>query len=132
MRNQKDQFIPCFLCGAKIQIRYTKREKPYFICDPCGLQVFVRCKPGIKRLNHLLNRYEDGLDASREHEESVHRFLQLMSRLTELEGQLSSVEESQSLRVLLFGDSDKEQAARILSQEVMRVKKELRELGSTI
>ena len=31
----------------------TKKGKPYVICDPCGMQMFVRIAPGIERLEKL-------------------------------------------------------------------------------
>jgi hypothetical protein len=43
-------FIRCFLCGSQLEVRDSKRKKPYFICDPCGLQVFVRKQRGISLL----------------------------------------------------------------------------------
>ena len=43
-------YLPCFLCGAQLEVRASKRDKPYFICDPCGLQAFVRKDRGIQLL----------------------------------------------------------------------------------
>src|SRR5206468_3161659 len=34
--------IPCFLCSQEIRQRKDKNQKPYFICDPCGVQIFIR------------------------------------------------------------------------------------------
>jgi hypothetical protein len=30
-------------------VKTTKKDKPYLICDPCGVQLFVRGKGGIQR-----------------------------------------------------------------------------------
>jgi len=38
--------IPCFLCGYSIEVKNTVKGKPYFICDPCGLQAFIRITKG--------------------------------------------------------------------------------------
>jgi hypothetical protein len=46
--------IPCFLCGTRLEKRTDKNHKPYLVCDPCGLQAFVRRKLGIDRLDHLI------------------------------------------------------------------------------
>lgn len=54
--------IPCFLCGKSICVKLTKNDKPYFICDDCGLQVFVRYKPGIRILKRLLRTISDDDD----------------------------------------------------------------------
>ncbi len=36
--------IPCLLCGNVIDIRFSKRDKPYLVCDLCGSQLFSRAK----------------------------------------------------------------------------------------
>src|SRR5438132_11385959 len=44
--------------------KFVKRRKakPYLICDPCGVQVFVRVLGGIGEFNRLLHRTNnDGL-----------------------------------------------------------------------
>ena len=67
------QRFPCPLCGKGLDVRQTKKKKPYVICDPCGVQLFVRSKAGMhvfeqlvsdagqrniwKRLDDLLSRY---------------------------------------------------------------------------
>jgi uncharacterized membrane protein YccC len=45
--------IPCFLCGTQLHLRTDKNGKVYVICDPCGLQAFVRRKQGMARLKLL-------------------------------------------------------------------------------
>jgi DNA-directed RNA polymerase subunit RPC12/RpoP len=47
-------FYPCFLCAKKLDLRISKSAKPYFVCDDCGVQIFVRRKKGIERLYRLL------------------------------------------------------------------------------
>jgi recombinational DNA repair protein (RecF pathway) len=51
---QQNNFLPCFLCGAKLEKRTDKNLKPYFICNPCGIQLFVRRQHGIERLDTLM------------------------------------------------------------------------------
>ena len=45
--------FPCFLCGELLEIKKTIKDKPYFICDPCGVQAFVRRAEGIGKLKGL-------------------------------------------------------------------------------
>jgi hypothetical protein len=52
------QFLPCFLCGDKLEKRSDKHSKPYFVCNGCGIQLFVRKKHGIERLDKLLDATE--------------------------------------------------------------------------
>ena len=55
MNDPKQILVPCFLCGGGTELKYSKREKPYLICDPCGIQIFVRGKKGIALLSKLCN-----------------------------------------------------------------------------
>jgi hypothetical protein len=48
-----EQSIPCFLCHDAVVIRHDKNQKPYFICDGCGIQAFIRRKSGIRLLEKL-------------------------------------------------------------------------------
>lgn len=43
------QVMPCPVCGDPVPVKLTHRGKPYWQCDPCGVQVFVRRKEGIER-----------------------------------------------------------------------------------
>src|ERR1700687_3085552 len=47
-------FLPCFLCGAKLEKRTDKHRQPYFVCNPCGIQLFVRRQHGIELLATLM------------------------------------------------------------------------------
>ncbi len=47
------QAFPCPLCLARLGIRRSKKNKPYLVCDACGVQMFVRAAPGIRRLTKL-------------------------------------------------------------------------------
>lgn len=52
--------FPCPLCGMALDIRASKKDKPYVVCDPCGVQMFVRGNSGIAKLKHLVTRAEAG------------------------------------------------------------------------
>ena len=51
--NTKSMF-PCPVCTQVREVRLTKKNKPYFHCDPCGVQVFVRGPAGIEEFRRLL------------------------------------------------------------------------------
>ena len=60
--NSKKRLFPCPVCTEPREVRETKKAKPYLICDPCGVQVFVRGLGGIGEFNRLLHRTNnDGL-----------------------------------------------------------------------
>lgn len=42
------QLFPCPLCGKGLDVRQTKKKKPYVICDGCGVQLFVRSQAGMR------------------------------------------------------------------------------------
>src|ERR1035438_7981849 len=46
--------IPCLLCGKRLNKRVDKNGKPYFVCDPCGVQMFIRRPQGIENLSELI------------------------------------------------------------------------------
>ena len=53
--NGKPMF-PCPVCTQPREVRVTKKDKPYLICDPCGVQVFIRGPAGVEEFNRLLER----------------------------------------------------------------------------
>ena len=50
--------FPCPLCGQGLDERQTKKKNPYVICDPCGVQLFVRSKAGMRIFEHLVDEAE--------------------------------------------------------------------------
>ncbi len=52
------RLFPCPVCGQGLEIRETKKDKPYVVCDPCGMQLFVRNETGISRFERLVNSAE--------------------------------------------------------------------------
>jgi transcription elongation factor Elf1 len=53
----KDALFPCPLCERDLNIKLSKKNKPYVVCDLCGVQLFIRKKEGINILiNYLQNK----------------------------------------------------------------------------
>jgi transposase-like protein len=50
------QRFPCPLCGEGLDVRETKKKKPYVVCDPCGIQLFVRGERGIRQFEQLVEK----------------------------------------------------------------------------
>jgi transcription elongation factor Elf1 len=50
------RMFPCPVCVHPREVRVTKKDKPYLVCDPCGVQVFIRGPAGIEEFNRLLER----------------------------------------------------------------------------
>jgi len=55
---EKKRLFPCPLCGIGLDVRETKKSKPYVVCDSCGVQIFVRNRAGISAFNSLVERAE--------------------------------------------------------------------------
>ena len=55
----KGKPVRCFLCSGQLQIRLTKKNRPYWICNDCGTQVFIRGDKGIARLKVLVKNSPD-------------------------------------------------------------------------
>jgi|SRR5579871_196152 len=51
---QQTETIPCALCGRSLDRRADKNNKPYFVCESCGTQYFIRGAAGRERLSALL------------------------------------------------------------------------------
>jgi ssDNA-binding Zn-finger/Zn-ribbon topoisomerase 1 len=51
--NPKAKF-PCPVCASPCDVRQTKKNKPYIICDGCGIQLFIRGPAGINAFNRLV------------------------------------------------------------------------------
>lgn len=53
--NEKRMF-PCPVCAAPLEVKTTKKDKPYIVCDPCGIQLFIRGPAGIHEFKRLLEQ----------------------------------------------------------------------------
>jgi hypothetical protein len=56
-------FFPCPICSTLLDVRLSKKGRPYLTCDECGMQLFVRTDEGVRRFEKLV-RTEDGRPAS--------------------------------------------------------------------
>ena len=52
--------FPCPVCGEALEVRQSKKRKPYVVCDPCGVQMFVRGAGGIAVFNDQVKRHLAG------------------------------------------------------------------------
>jgi len=110
--------FPCPLCADGLAILASKKGKPYCVCNPCGVQLFIRGKTGISRLLQmvrgeiLIPGKADGADYG----------IALLDRLRELKSQKEELEEK---RGLIFRDSDVENAIQIVDAEIETVQGEL-------
>ncbi len=120
------QFLPCLLCSEKLEKRTDKNGKPYFVCNPCGIQLFVRRPHGIVLLNKLL------ADAARNEIPFKHRaeeVYKIQALLSEINGVKQQIVRLQSQIKFLFRDEDKVRACNLLKTKLENLFKELEELA---
>jgi DNA-directed RNA polymerase subunit RPC12/RpoP len=115
------QIMPCHLCGAGLDIRMSKRGKPYVMCSDCGTQLFVRGKTGIKRLRGLL----DSQILIAGHSTRGDSPIVLFNRLQQLRVQKSDLQAKQGL---IIRDPDLINALRAVDNEIKCVQGELEKL----
>lgn len=49
-KKDEKKVFPCPLCQKELEIKISKKQKPYCVCIDCGIQLFIRGKEGISRL----------------------------------------------------------------------------------
>jgi len=104
--------IPCFLCSQELLQRKDKNQKPYFICDPCGVQIFVRGRQGIKNLEQLIATLEERDFPFREHARTLY---EIQAVLTEIRGIEKEVQSLSSVLDIFFANEHKERTHKLLT-----------------
>jgi len=56
MINADEKWFPCPVCLRPLDVRTSKRKKPYVICSPCGVQMFIRERAGIEAFEALVEQ----------------------------------------------------------------------------
>jgi hypothetical protein len=131
MNGYSGKLIPCFLCGNGLEVRTSKRRKPYFICDPCGVQVFIRRESGISRLNKLLQSVSSLTVDFSNAQGGVASLLAQINRLAELKAKLTEVQNKQGLMEFLTGDGSMALAEKAIKKEIAEIETRLQIFLST-
>jgi hypothetical protein len=105
------QFVPCVLCGDRLEKRESKRSKPYFHCDSCGTQFFVRRKEGIERLEKLMLASERNALVF---EQAAKRVFEVQALLSEIDGTKAQIRKLDFEIGIFFRDDDKTRARKSL------------------
>jgi DNA-directed RNA polymerase subunit RPC12/RpoP len=99
--------IPCFLCTQELPERKDKNKKPYFICDSCGVQIFVRGRRGIQNLSQLIMILQERDFPFREHSQTLY---EIQGVLTEIRGIEKEIKSLDGVLDVFFPDEYKERA----------------------
>lgn len=115
-------FLPCLLCGAKLEKRTDKNNKPYFVCNPCGIQLFIRREHGITLLAKLLR---DSAKNEIPFKQGAEQLYRIQALLTEINGIKQQIERQESQIGLFFPDKDKVNALNLLKIKLQNLFREL-------
>jgi hypothetical protein len=107
--------IPCFLCSQKLEQRTDKHDKPYFVCDPCGVQTFVRGRQGIENLAELIATLREHDFPFQEHAAVL---FEIQALLTEIRGVKKEIEKLDSVFDIFSSDTHKKRARELLHQRI--------------
>lgn len=121
----KNNKIPCMLCGKLLKVRLSKSDKPYFICNICGLQTFIRYGPGIKKLKMLLADLIDNPSNFMTGHKQTLDILALINDIRELKEKLDDLKENKSFSDYLFPDSNKEVVQKLLENKIKETYRKL-------
>jgi hypothetical protein len=83
--------LPCFLCGHRLEKRTTKKLKPYFVCDRCGIQLFVRGKQGIERLAEFFRNSDKAEFFYKQHAQNFHKIQAILKEIDDVEQELKKL-----------------------------------------
>ncbi|HEY4776022.1 MAG TPA: hypothetical protein VIH56_00030 [Candidatus Acidoferrales bacterium] len=114
--------FPCCICSANLDIRLSKRGKPYCTCVQCGIQIFFRGKVGIRRLIEILKSANLSQGTALD---TVPATI-LYNRIAQMRSQRKQLQEKQGL---IIHDPDLENAIHIVDNEIKYVQGELQQLS---
>ena len=106
------QSIPCCLCGRKLEKRTSKKGKPYFVCDPCGIQVFVRRKQGIERLEEFFRNAEKADIPYKQHAQHFHEIQAVLREIDDVKTEINKI------GISYFFDDEKLRVRKLLKTQV--------------
>jgi DNA-directed RNA polymerase subunit RPC12/RpoP len=107
--------IRCFLCTQQLKQRKDKHDKPYFVCDVCGVQIFIRGRQGIKNLAQLITTPRDHDFPFQEHAGVLY---EIQAVLTEVRGIKEEINKLDSLLEIFTDDEYKKRARKLLNQRI--------------
>jgi len=79
------------LCTRKLEKRTSKRGKPYFVCDFCGIQLFVRRKQGIDRLDAFFKNAEKAEVHYQQHAQNFHKMHAILKEIDDVQQEIRNI-----------------------------------------
>lgn len=119
--------FPCFLCNQPAQVKLDRNNKPYFICEDCGVQSFIRRNKGIHKFKPLLDTSEAMVII--EPTDTAQDSIGMLDRITFLENKLKELHDKQSLWRQFFPDKRIELVEKAIKDEIKQLDKRLKHLA---
>lgn len=120
------KFIFCFLCAQELPQRKDKHGKPYFVCDSCGVQVFIRGRQGIKNLAELITTLREHDFPFRKHAAVL---FEIQAVLTELRGVKEEIGKLDGLLEIFTDDVHKKRARKLLNRRIETLLRRLQQIA---
>lgn len=118
--------IPCILCGKFLEERTSKNQKPYFVCDPCGMQLFIRRKMGTEKLEQIKKSISENSIFIKK----PHKLLEIQKSIAEITGikaEIAKIERS----VLIFYSEEESRMKKALQNRLEAALQELEGLEAS-
>jgi len=116
--------LPCFLCKSVLVKRISKNGKPYFVCDSCGIQLFVRRTQGIERLQKFLDTFQENELLFKQ---AAERVFELQALLSEIDATKEQIRKLENEIGFIFQDEDKIRACNALKTRLEHLVQEFEE-----
>jgi chaperonin cofactor prefoldin len=118
--------LPCFLCGKQLDQRTDKNNKPYFICNPCGMQIFIRRELGIQKLEELIRNLKEGELPLRKHAQVLYEVQAILSEMDDLKAEIKRLDGEIGF---FFIDQDKLRARKLLEARIENLLLQLEQMA---
>lgn len=125
-RVKKMADLPCFLCGKQLDQRTDKNNKPYFICNPCGMQVFIRRELGIQKLEGLIRNLKEGDLPLRAHTQVLYEVQAILSEMDDLKAEIKRLDGEIGF---FWIDQDKLRARKLLEARIENLLLQLEQIS---
>jgi len=120
--------IPCLLCGKKLNKRVDKNGKPYFVCDPCGVQMFIRRPQGIENLGELIEMLGKKDLPFRDHAYVLYKIQAILGEIRGLRKELDALE---SIFDLFSDNKGKKRTRKLLEARIENLFSQLQRIAES-
>jgi hypothetical protein len=117
--------FPCPLCATPLDLRESRKNKPYCVCNTCGVQIFFRGKNGISRLRKLLEEHDRIVGGPTAIATPA---IALFNRVEQLRAQKSELKQR---RPLIFPDEALEHTISAVDLEIARLQVALERMSGS-